>query len=127
MKQYTPHASLIRQDASTIPGDYKYQLYAVTRMDNTQYVSDGSAVTTTVNSDGHYLVELKVKKDTNVAVNLDYKRPVVHLVDLEEITLDSTNPTVLVEVVENLAPTGTSSKGNKVVHVATAEDDGQPL
>lgn len=126
--QFNPRVDLVKTANSEVPGDFKYKLFAVVVMDNAAYENIGSQVGET-DSNGRPTIELLVSKEPNALIKLNYRKPVVFSIDLEEIPLSETlNPLLNVSVVERIQGGDTTEeKGSKVVHVATADEDGQPM
>ena len=124
MELFEPNAVLIKELISESPEEWKYMIYSETLTDHSQYVAEAYTQTTyALNTDGHYEVTLNVTKDTTIPVDMDYVKPIVHIVELTGLTLTDTNPTVEVSVYE-----GDQRKGKKrVLHKSVASENARPV
>lgn len=124
MELFQPNAKLVRKKISETPEEWKYLLYSVTLCDHCHYEADDFTQSSfSLNSDGHYAIELNISKNTSLPVDKEYVKPVVHMADLGSVSITDTNPTIEVKVYEGAQLKG---KGG-VLHKATAEEDAMPI
>lgn len=124
MELFQSNAQLVKEKISESPDVWKYKLYSVTMTDHTHYVAEEFNQTVfALNSDGHYDVSLRIKKDENIDLDRSYLKPVLHIIDLVNVPLSASNATIEVNIIE-----GEQQKGDKrILHTSTADEDGKPL
>jgi len=124
MELYQSNAVLLKEKISEDPEEWKYLIYSVTMMDHSQYVADEFTQTIfTLNGDNHYEVELQVSKDESIPVDMEYLKPVVHIVSLDGLELSETNPTIEVSVKND---EGQLLGKKRRLHKSSADENARP-
>jgi hypothetical protein len=124
MELYQSNAVLLKKPNESNPSEWDYMLYSVTMLDHSQYVAEEYTQTVyTLNDNGHYEVNLEVTKDTNIPIDMEYLKPVVHMVELDGIGLTDNNPTIEVNVKESGQPLGKKRR----LHKSSADENARPV
>ncbi len=129
MELFKSNAQLVKYKVSENPDVWNYKLFSVITTNHSHWVHLAFDQTTfTLNTNGHFAIELKVKKDENQIIDRSYLKPIVHMVNLESVPFTETNTTIEIQVIEVEEEGGTQQQGSTtILHTSTADEDGKPM